>query len=124
MARTLSPDELSRYPWATRINDYVPVGPIRKAALLSSVLGALVLLAGVIASLAMAENIHHAVNMGHLPTKVGVYGSMVLTGIGGVLGIITGIQALLKSANSLVWWAAGAVIPALIVFVAIRPLIH
>ncbi len=125
MARPLTPDELTRYPWASQISDYVPVGTMRAAGLLIGIAGVIVLLFGAIVSLAQAENIHHAVTMHHLPTVLGVYVGMALTIAAAVIGVVTAVQGIAKrGAWSLLWWSAGAIAPALLVIFVIRPLIH
>ncbi len=96
MARPLTPDELTRYPWASQISDYVPVGTLRASGLLIGIAGFCVLLCGTIVSLAQAENIHHAVTMQHLPTVLGVYVGMALTIAAAVIGVVTGVQGIVK----------------------------
>jgi hypothetical protein len=125
VARPLTPDELTRYPWASQISDYVPVGTLRAAGLLIGIAGVIVLLFGTIVSLAQAENIHHAVTMQHLPTVLGVYIGLVLTTVAAVIGVVTAVQGIAKrGAWSLLWWSAGAIAPVLLVVFVIRPLIH
>ena len=124
MARSLTPDELTRYPWASQISDYVPVGTLRTAALLTGLAGLVVLMFGTIVSLAMAENIHHAVTMHHLPTVLGVYVGIALTSVAAVIGIVTAVQGIVQRGSlSLLWWSAGAIAPAIIIFFVVRPLI-
>ena len=125
MARSLTPDELSRYPWASQISDYVPVGRIRKASVLIGIAGILVLLIGAVVSLVAAENIHHAVSMRHLPTELGVYGGMALTVVAAVLGIVTAVQGFVKRGSvTLPWWSVAAIAPAIVVFFVVRPLVR
>jgi hypothetical protein len=121
----LTPDELSRYPWASRIDDYVPVGRMRKAGVLLGVGGVVVVLLGATVSLVTAANIHHAVNMHHWPTAVGVYCGMALTLAAAVLGIVTAVQGFRKRGSiTLPWWSVVAIAPAVIVFLVIRPFIR
>ncbi len=125
MARPLTPDELARYPWASQISDYMPVGRLRKSAVYFGLAGLTILLIGAIFSLAEAQNIHSAVTMRHLPTKIGVYGGMALTLIGAALGVVTAIQGIVhRGAHSLLLWSAAAIAPALLVFFVFRPMIH
>ena len=124
MARPLTPEELTRYPWASQISDYVPVGRLRKTSVLIGITGLVVLLVGAVISLVAAENIHHAVSMHHLPTELGVYGSMVLTGIAAVLAIVAAVQGYVKrKAVTLPWWTVAAIVPAILVFFVVRPLV-
>ena len=124
MARSLTPDELARYPWASQISDYVPVGRLRRYGVYLGLAGLPVLIVGAIFSLAQAENIHHAVTMHHLPTELGVYGGMVLTLIGAALGGVTGVRTLIQRGSiSLLVWSAGAILPAVLLFFVFRPMI-
>jgi hypothetical protein len=125
VARPLTPDELTRYPWATQISDYVPVGRLRATGMLVGIAGLVVLLLGAIVSVAAAQNVHHAVAMDHLPTKLGVYLGLALTIVAAVIGVVTLVQGILKRGSlALVWWSVIAIAPAVIMFLVIRPLIH
>ena len=125
MARPLTPDELIRYPWASQISDYVPVGTLRASGVLIGVGGLVVLLFGTIVSLAQAENIHHAVTMHHLPTVLGVYVGIALTSIAALIGVVTAVQGIAKRGSfSLLWWSAGAIAPAVVMLFVVRSLIH
>jgi hypothetical protein len=121
VARALTADEQSRYPWATRIDDFVPVGRVRKVAVLCSAVGLGLVLVGMIISLALAQSIHGAVTMHHAPTAAGIYAGMALTGAGAIVSIVMALQALPKKAYGLLWWAVAAVVPALIVFFILWP---
>ncbi len=125
MARPLTPDELTRYPWASQISDYIPVGRLRTSGMLVGVAGLVVLLIGMIVSLAMAQNIHHAVTMHHLPTALGVYVGMALTTVAALIGVVTAVQGIAKRGSlSLLWWSAGAIAPAVIMYFGVRSVIH
>jgi hypothetical protein len=124
VARSLTPDELARYPWASQISDYVPVGRLRKYGLYLGLAGLTVLLVGAIFSLAQAENIHSAVTMHHLPTELGVYIGMALTLIGAALGVITAVRTLIQHGSlALMLWSVGAILPAVLLFFVFRPMI-
>ncbi len=125
MARALTPDELTRYPWASQISDYVPVGTLRASGVLLGVGGLVVLLFGTIVSLAMAENIHRAVTMHHLPTVLGVYVGIALTSVAALIGVVTAVQGIAKRGSfSLLWWSAGAIAPAVVMLFVVRSLVH
>ncbi len=125
MARPLTPDELTRYPWATQISDYVPVGRLRTIGVLVGIAGLIVVLLGALVSVAAAQNVHHAVAMNHLPTKLGVYLGLALTVVAALIGLVTLVQGLLKRGSLvLVCWSAVAIAPAVIMFLVIRPMIH
>ncbi len=125
MARPLTPDELTRYPWATQISDYVPVGRLRAIGVLVGIAGFIVLLLGALVSVAAAQNVHHAVAMNHLATKLGVYLGLALTIVAAVIGVVTLVQGLLKRGSlTLVVWSVIAIAPAVLMFLVIRPMIH
>ena len=125
MARPLTPDELTRYPWASQISDYVPVGRLRTWGVLLGLAGLVVVLIGAIVSLAEAVSIHHAVTMHHLPTKLGVYLGMALAIAAAVLGAITLVQGIVRRASaSVLLWSITAIVPLLIVLFVVRSLIH
>jgi hypothetical protein len=125
VARPLTPDELTRYPWATQISDYVPVGRLRAIGVLVGIAGLIVLLLGALVSVAAAQNVHHAVAMDHLPTKLGVYLGVALTVVAALIGIVTLVQCLLKRGSlALMCWSVVAIVPAIIMFLVIRPMVH
>jgi hypothetical protein len=125
VARALTPDELTRYPWASQIGDFVPVGRLRTIAVLIGIGGFFVLVLGCIISLAAAENIRHAVTMSHWPTAAGMYGGIALAAVGAALGAVTLVQWLSRrgSLTPLVW-SIGAFVPLLVIVFLIRPAIH
>ena len=125
MARPLTPDELTRYPWASQIGDYVPVGRLRTIAVLIGLGGLAVLLLGCIVSLAAAENIRHAVTMSHWATAAGVYCGIALSAVGAVLGAVTLVQwSMRRGSLAPLLWSIGAFVPAVVIVLLIRPLIH
>ena len=125
MARPLTPDELTRYPWATQISDYVPVGRLRAIGVLVGIAGLVVLLLGALVSVAAAQNVHHAVAMNHLPTKLGVYLGVALTGVAALIGVVTLVEGLLKRGSlALLCWSVVAIAPAVIMFLVVRPMVH
>ena len=125
MARPLTPDELTRYPWASQISDYVPVGRLRTWGVFLGLAGLVVVVIGAIVSLALALNIHRAVTMHHLPTKLGVYLGMALAIAAAVLGVITLVQAVVRRASaSLLAWSIMAIVPLIVVLLVVRSLIH
>ena len=125
MARSLTPDELARYPWASQISDYVPVGRLRAIGVLVGIAGLVVLLLGALVSVAAAQNVHHAVAMNHLPTKLGVYLGVALTGVAALIGVVTLVEGLLKRGSlALLCWSVVAIAPAVIMFLVVRPMVH
>jgi len=125
VARPLTPDELTRYPWATQISDYVPVGRLRAIGVIVGISGLIVLLLGALVSVAAAQNVHHAVAMNHLPTKFGLYLGLALTVVAALIGVVTLVQGLLKRGSlALVCWSVLAIAPAAVMFLVIRPMVH
>ena len=125
MARPLTPDELTRYPWASQISDYVPIGRLRTWGLLLGLGGLVVVLVGAIVSLAQAINIHHAVTMHHLATELGVYIGTAMTVAAAVLGVITLVQAIARRGSfSVLLWSVMGIVPLLVMFFVVRRLIH
>lgn len=64
MARALQGDEKSRYPWASRINDFVPVGRMRRYTLLVAWLGFAILAIGTIALYVTQTTVHLGLHVG------------------------------------------------------------
>jgi hypothetical protein len=125
VARPLTPDELTRYPWASQISDYVPVGRMRTWGLLLGLGGLVVVLIGAIVSLASAVSIHHAVNMHHLATALGVYIGAALIITAAALGAITLVQGIVQRASiAVLLWSIMAIVPLLVMVLVVRPIIH
>ena len=119
MARALTEQEKVRYPWASQITDYVPVGPWRKVALICSGAGVGVLGAGVMAIyvFSMHLHIHHGVP-GGLDEWV-VFGvSSALLAVALAIGLVTAVTAWLRKARTPLVWSVGAALPPLIWLVA------
>ena len=125
MARPLTPDELTRYPWASQISDYVPVGRLRTWGLLIGLAGLVVVMVGAIVSLAEAVNIHHAVTMHHFAVALGVYLGGALTITAAVLGAITLVQGIVRGGSiSVLVWSVMAIVPLLVMVFVVWPIIH
>lgn len=124
MARPLTPEELTRYPWASQISDYVPVGRLRTWGLLIGLAGLVVVVVGAVVSLAQAINIHHAVTMHHFATALGVYLGGALTITAAVLGGITLVQGIARRGSfSVLVWSILAIVPLLVMVFFVWPLI-
>jgi len=125
VARPLTPEELTRYPWASQISDYVPVGHLRTWGLLIGLAGLVVVVVGAIVSLAEAVNIHHAVTMHHFATALGVYLGGALTVTAAVLGAITLVQGIARRGSvSVLVWSILAIVPLLVMAFIVWPIIH
>ena len=56
---------------------------------------------------------------------LGVYVGIALTGVAAVIGVVTAVQGIVKRGSlSLLWWSAGAIAPALVMFFVVRSLIR
>jgi hypothetical protein len=124
VARPLTPEELTRYPWASQISDYVPVGRLRTLGVLLGITGLVVVILGAIVSLAAAVSIHHAVNTHHLATALGVYLGTALAIAAAAIGVITLVQGIVKHASlTVLLWSIMAIVPLLVIALVVRPLI-
>jgi hypothetical protein len=116
MARALTPQEQLRYPWASRIVDYLPVGRWRKVAFWAGLGGLALCVVGILAIFVVSPylKISHG-----LPNGVAEYLVMVpafaAMAVGFFLGLVTAIQAAAKQARPALAWSIGAMLPGLIV---------
>jgi hypothetical protein len=115
VSRALSAEENNRYPWASRINDYVPVGRLRHAALTASGIGLLVLTIGAGVLFLQATNVREGIGLTTtLFGQITLVVSGVLIGFGFVFGIITAITALVHNAMTPLVWSVAALTPGLV----------
>jgi hypothetical protein len=122
VSRALTVEEQQRYPWASRINDYVPVGLVRKVGLWAAVLAVVFFIGGTVALALVAVDIRQGVDY-----TSGTLGriTLVLSGICAVAGLVLGliglVPALLRSATGPLLWSAAAMVPAIAaaVFIAV-----
>lgn len=114
MSRALTAEEQQRYPWASRINDFVPVGLVRKVGLWAAVLAVVFFIAGTVALALVAVDIRQGVSY-----TSGTLGriTLALSGICAVAGLVLGliglVPALLRSATGPLLWSLAATVPAL-----------
>jgi len=122
VARALTSDELTRYPWASRIGDYVPIGRLRTMAVLIGVAGLVAVALGCIVSLAGAESVRHAVTMSHWATAAGVYCGIALSVVGAALGAVTLVQWFSRRGSiAPLLWSTAAFVPVLVIVLMIWP---
>ena len=114
MARALSQEEKVRYPWASQITDYVPVGPWRKYGALISAIGLGVLAVGIFAIYVMGLHVHirHGVPRGVDEWAV-VALSTALMAVGFFIGLVTAVEAWRDNARPALVWSAAAMLPGL-----------
>lgn len=115
MRRALTEHEKLRYPWASCIVDYVPVGRTAKVALGAAWGGLGVLLLGVLVIYVFTSKLHTSDGLPTGPLEWGVYAAAWLgIGVGCLLGSLGAVRAVLRSARVLLVWSLGAVVPAVI----------
>jgi len=115
MARALTQDESARYPWASRINDYVPVGAQRRWGVLLAWGGLTVaLLVWLLVYVVMSRNVpDKSVHLSPVAYDL-VAAAAVASMAGAVLGLITLAVAIIKNAGTAMVWSAAAIVPALL----------
>lgn len=116
MARALTQQEKVRYPWASRIVDYVPIGRWRKIALAAAVGGLSLYALGILGIYFFSPYllIEHGLPVG-VAEYIVMVPSFVAMGVGFVLGLVTAVTALLRRARPALIWSVGAMLPGLLV---------
>lgn len=115
MPRALNADEKLRYPWATRINDYVPVGPVRRAAMIIAGVGFGLFLLVAIVFFVGGKHLHLAHGIPQTGLAWATYGPAIFLMLAaGVVGLVTFGQAVAKSAHTAMLWSLIAVLPAVL----------
>jgi hypothetical protein len=109
MARALTVDEQARYPWASRIVDYVPVGRLRHIAVYLSAAGLTLLLITFAVVAATDQNVRNGVHVtASMPGRLGLWVALGLMAAGFVLGVYTAVQAVVRSAKGALVWSVFA----------------
>jgi len=122
MPRALTEPERLRYPWASQITDYVPVGRLRRIGLFLATAGFALLAVGmlVIYVVTMHVRLHHGVP-GRLVEWIVYLASMALVGAGFVIGLVTAGSAVARRARLPLLYSVGAIIlPVLWLLIIIR----
>jgi hypothetical protein len=115
VSRALTAEEQTRYPWASRINDYVPVGRLRKIGLGVAVVSVACFLAGSMALVLIAVDIHDGVR--YLSGTLGrltLIASGLLAVVAFVLGAVGAFPAAARNARGALLWSVAAMSPALV----------
>jgi hypothetical protein len=114
VARPLSQEESTRYPWASQITDYLPVGTWRKYGLLSAIAGISILGLGLVFLYVAGLHIHmrNGVPRG-IDEKVIVSVSTALMGFGFFVGLLTALSAWRNQARAALTWSVTAMVPGL-----------
>jgi hypothetical protein len=116
MARALTPDEQTRYPWASQIVDYMPIGRVRKVALWAGGGGFALYLVGLLVIWVFSPQLlmENGLPVGVAETIVCVPAFLAMA-VGFVLGLVTGVRAAAKQARPALAWSVAAMLPGLIV---------
>jgi hypothetical protein len=114
VARPLSQEESTRYPWASQITDYLPVGPWRRYGLLLSIAGISILGLGMVFLYVAGLHIHLR---NGVPRRIDewviVAVSTALMGFGFFVGLLTALAAWRNHARAALTWSVTAMIPGL-----------
>ena len=112
MARPLTDQEKLRYPWASQITDYVPVGRLRRWGALLAVTGLGFFVLGVLAIYVVTMHVRLRNGLPHGTPELIVWAvSMALMSAGFVIGVVTAAQALAGHARLALLWSLVALIP-------------
>jgi hypothetical protein len=116
MARALTPQEKLRYPWASRIVDYMPIGIWRKVAVAAGAGGLALYALGILGIYFFSP---YLLIENGLPVGVAEYIVMVpafaAMAFGLVVGCVTAVTALLHRARPALIWSVGAMLPGLVI---------
>ncbi len=120
MARALTTDEQLRYPWASCIVDYVPVGRWRRVALAAGLGGLGLYVVGIICIYVFSPylKIRHGLPYGAAEYLVCIPAFAAMA-VGFILGLVTAVQAAVKQARPPLAWSVAAVLPGLIIGVVL-----
>jgi|GEM_PF-2537944 len=116
MARPLTAEERLRYPWASRIVDYVPVGRLRRVAVWAALGGLAYYAIGLLAIFFFSPAI--SISNG-LPAGTAEYIVMipayVAMAVGFCLGLVTLVSAIVHQGKSVMMWSVGAILPGVLI---------
>jgi hypothetical protein len=114
VARPLSQEESTRYPWASQITDYMPVGTWRKYGLLVAVAGICILGLGMVVIYVAGLHVHmrNGVPRG-IDEWLVVSVSTALMAFGFIVGLLTALTAWRQHARAALTWSVTAMIPGL-----------
>jgi hypothetical protein len=115
MSRSLTADEQVRYPWATEITDFVPVGRWRRRGALCAWAGAALYVLGAVGIYVFASIVATWHGIPDRPLSIPFLGLGILgMAAGFVIGIATLPKAIASNARSPIAWSAVAMLPLLI----------
>jgi len=112
MARDLTQEEHSRYPWASRTTDYVPVGIFRKIGLLSAWVGMVgTFLIWLVVYITAPRKVSGVPLHYNSVERVLFIVCAVVALVAALIGLITLIEAIVKNAKSPLVWSLAALVP-------------
>ena len=124
MARPLGAEEKVRYPWASQITDYVPVGRLRRYGLLLAAAGICVLGLGILVIYVLGFHVHMRGGVPRGKDEWAIVAcSTALMAAGFLVGLVTAFTAWLKHARAALVWSVTAMLPGLlwlVIWLAIR----
>lgn len=124
MARALTQEERVRYPWASRIVDYVPIGRLRHVAVYVSMSGLLLLVLSLIVVVVTSQNVRNGVHLqASTLGKVAADAALLIMAAGLVLGLVGLVQAIMRNARAPMLWSLMAMwqLPFTLLIVRIKP---
>jgi hypothetical protein len=115
VARPLTQEENTRYPWASQITDYMPVGALRRYAVYAGVAGICILGFGLVVIYVAGLHVHmrNGVPRG-IDEWLVVSVSTAFMAYAVVVGLLTAITAWRKHARAALTWSVTATIPGLL----------
>ena len=106
MARALSQDEQVRYPWASRIVDFVPVGRLRHIGIYVSLGGLTMLVVSLIVVVVTSQNVRNGVHLeASTLGRVAADVSLLVMAAGFVIGLVGLVQAVVRNAKLPMLWS-------------------
>jgi len=119
MSRALTREEQLRYPWASQITDFVPIGRRRRWGMLCAWGGVAIYVLGVVGVYVFTSDVRawHGIPTGSLTIPFLGLGLLGMAA-GFVMGLASLPQAIARNARSPIAWSVGAMLPLLIFAVA------
>jgi hypothetical protein len=115
MARALTAEEQQRYPWASQITDYVPVGRWRRIGGIVAGVGLAWFMLGAATVFVIRKSVQLKGGLPHSGLSWGAFGpAMGLMAVAFVVGAVTGVTAAARRLRIPLVWSIGAMVPALL----------
>jgi hypothetical protein len=115
MARALTAEEKQRYPWASQITDYVPVGRWRRIGGIIGGVGLAWSILGAAVVFVIRRSLQLKGGLPHSGLSWGVFApAMALMAVAFVIGAATGVAAVARRLRVPLVWSVGALVPALL----------